>query len=187
MGSVPPAFLAFLAELDSLLTNRTELHCVGGFVVSALYGLERPTADIDILPVLPADRTVLVLAGKGSELHQKHRVYIDQVAIMTPPYEYATRLVDMFPTQFVKLHLRALDPYDLALSKLKRNATHDREDVKHLAMRAPLETAILRERYTREQRYLLGNAERHDRTMDLWVEMIEETHVTGESRPRDAD
>ena len=185
MGSVPDAFLAFLTELDARLTDQTELRCLGGFVVAALYGLERPTADIDILPVLRDDRTVLVLAGKGSALHQKYRVYIDPVTIVTPPYEYDTRLVDMFPNQFVKLSLRALDPYDLALSKLERNAAHDRDDVTHLARRVPLDPAVLRERYQSEQRYLLGNPARHDRTMDLWVEMIAETHVTGGRRPRE--
>ena len=178
MCRVPTAFLDFLNELDALLEERTELHCLGGFVVSALFGLERPTADIDILSILPGDSTVLALAGKGSALHLKHRVYLDMVTIMTPPFEYATRLVDMFPRAFTHLRLRALDPYDLALSKLERNGDQDREDVKRLAIQVPLDTGTLVRRYQSELRYLLANAARHDLTMDLWVSMIAELQAT---------
>ena len=35
--------------------------------------------------------------------------------------------------RFRHLRLRALDPYDLALSKLSRNSPVDREDAAHLA------------------------------------------------------
>ena len=174
MRNVPGAFLAFLNDLDSLLEGRTELHCLGDFVVATLYGLARPTADIDILPVLPRDIGLLELAGKGSELQHKHRVHIDMVTVMTPPHEYESRLVDMFPETFQKLRLRALDPYDLALSKLERNAAQDREDVKHLAVQVPLDTEVLVHRYRSELRYLLSNEQRHDLTMELWVSMIAE-------------
>jgi len=39
----------------------------------------------------------------------------------------------VFPAAFQHLRLCALDPYDLALSKLERNIQRDREDVKYLA------------------------------------------------------
>ena len=48
-GRLHEPWASFLRELDAQLTQRTELHCLGGFVASELYGLERPTADIDIL------------------------------------------------------------------------------------------------------------------------------------------
>jgi hypothetical protein len=35
--------LSFLKELDELATTTVSLHCIGGFVVTMLYGLSRTT------------------------------------------------------------------------------------------------------------------------------------------------
>jgi hypothetical protein len=43
----------------------------------------------------------------------------------------------MFPGAYRNLHLMALDPYDLALSKLERNSQKDRDDVRFLALTVP--------------------------------------------------
>ena len=65
-------------------------------------------------------------------------------------------------------------PYDLALSKLERNIQRDRDDVRHLARSVPLDLEVLKERYEKELRWQLGNPEREDLTLKLWIEMIEE-------------
>jgi hypothetical protein len=39
----------------------------------------------------------------------------------------------MYAGAFPRLRIFALDPYDLALSKLERNIQRDRDDVFHLA------------------------------------------------------
>ena len=80
----------------------------------------------------------------------------------------------MFAGEFKRLRICALDPYDLALSKLERNIQRDRDDVKHLARSIPLDLEILKERYDGELRWQLGNPEREDLTLKLWIEMIEE-------------
>ena len=49
----PSPWGAFFAELDSALTEEVSLHCLGGFVVSVCYQLNRPTADVDIAEVIP--------------------------------------------------------------------------------------------------------------------------------------
>jgi hypothetical protein len=72
------------------------------------------------------------------------------------------------------LRLFALDPYDLALSKLERNIQRDRDDVKHLARTVPLNVKDLKDRYQTELRWQLGNPEREDLTLKLWIEAIEE-------------
>jgi hypothetical protein len=41
----------FLGELNEHLPSPVSLECLGGFVISALYGLLRPTSDIDFLSV----------------------------------------------------------------------------------------------------------------------------------------
>jgi hypothetical protein len=80
----------------------------------------------------------------------------------------------MFPGVFQHLHLMALDPYDLALTKLERNIERDRGDVRHLARTVPFDLNILRKRYAVEQRPYLGNPIREDLTLQLWIEVIEE-------------
>jgi hypothetical protein len=65
--------------------------------------------------------------------------------------------------------------YDLALSKLVRNSPIDREDVAQLARAVPLDPALLRARYERELRPIrIGDQERSDRTLRLWIEAYSE-------------
>jgi len=68
----------------------------------------------------------------------------------------------------------ALDPYDLALSKLERNSQKDRDDVRFLARSIPFDLNILQERYTTELRWQLGVPKREDLTMQLWLDAIRE-------------
>ena len=46
---------------------------------------------------------------------------------------YEDRLKEILPGALRYLRLLALDPYDLALSKLERNIQRDGDDVEHLA------------------------------------------------------
>jgi hypothetical protein len=80
----------------------------------------------------------------------------------------------MFPGVFRHLRLMALDPYDLALTKLERNIERDRSDVLHLSRTVPFQLDVLRDRYLTEQRPYLGVPAREDLTLNLWIEMIEE-------------
>jgi hypothetical protein len=84
-----------------------------------------------------------------------------------------------FPKAFKHLRLFALDPYDLALSKLERNIQRDRDDVKYLARAVPLDLEVLKERYQKELRWQMGNPEREDLTVRLWIEVIEEERGRG--------
>lgn len=66
-----------------------------------------------------------------------------------------------------------MDPTDVALSKLERNAERDRDDVLRLARAGFVDAQALKARYFEEVRpYLLGRESWHDQTLDLWLEMI---------------
>jgi|SRR6185503_7139428 len=136
------------------------------------YGMPRRTGDIDLLAVVPHGMTQLLqeLAGEGSRPHRTHLVHLQQVGVATVPEDYQERLVEMFPGEYTRFRLLALDPYDLALSKLERNLAVDREDVKYLARTVPLRPAVLETRYQQELRPYLSNAARHDLTLRLWLE-----------------
>lgn len=174
---------SFLNSLDSLIEQETSLHCCGGFVLTTLYGMPRPTADIDVLLNVGdvAQSALTRLAGPDSALHKKHSVYLDMVAVATYPDSYDKRLTDMHT--FRRLQLLALDPYDLALSKLTRNADRDRSDVEYLGTEVPLDVTVLRDCYQREMRPYVNVPEREDRTLDLWIEMILERQAQLAGKP----
>ncbi len=174
----PEPWKSFLSELDSLVGQTIEVHCFGGFVATMLYQVPRATADVDILPF--TDRSIaggvdlIEVAGKGSVLHKKYKLYVDVVAVTAYPENYAARLTEMFPGVLKNLHILALDPYDLALMKLERNNRKDRDDVIHMALNLPLDVEVLKDRYATEYRPYLLNEERINGYLEVWIEIIEE-------------
>ncbi|MEE8607764.1 MAG: DUF6036 family nucleotidyltransferase [Nitrospiraceae bacterium] len=169
--ALPSPWREFLEELDKLLPSAVELHCLGGFVLTALYGLPRPTGDIDYISAVPLKEveTVAEIAGPDSRLARKYKVRVHYVTIADVPENYEARLREMFPGQFSKLRLFALDPHDIVLSKVTRNSSVDDDDVRFLAKAGVLDPAVLRERYERE--FLpIGDKKKHDLTLQLWLE-----------------
>ena len=170
---LPSPWREFLSDLDQLLSEPVQLHLLGGFVMTAQYGLQRPTNDLDYVSITPYEKlqTLQDIAGPESSLAKKYRLYVQYVTVASLPEHHDERLVELFPHHFRNLRLFALDPHDLALSKLARNSPIDREDVAHLAKTVPLDPSLLRERYERELRpILIGDPERHDRTLELWID-----------------
>lgn len=162
---------SFLADLDGLLKGPIELRCFGGFVVTQQYGIGRETSDIDVLSIAarsPEDN-IETLAGLGSKLHREYRLYMQYVGIATPPADYATRLVRMFPSApWKRLKLFGMDATDIALSKLERNIERDREDFLRLAQAGYIDRKVLKERYYEELRpYLVNRISWHDKTLGL--------------------
>ncbi len=162
----------FLGELDAVLNEPVQLHCVGGFVLTICYGMPRGTADVDFCEIVPATagERLLELAGEGRPLAVKHGVHLHSAPVAQLPDGYLSRLVEVFPSTFRQLQLFALDPYDLALSKLERNGEQDRDDVRWLARNIPLKAEMLQARYQNELRLYLGRQSWHDQTLRLWLE-----------------
>ena len=170
---LPHPWRAFLVDVDRQLPRPIEIHCLGGFVAALYYDLPRPTNDLDYIEVVPhaAMATLQEIAGVESPLARKHRVNFQHVGVASVPESYAERLIEFFPERFRRLRLLALDPHDLALSKLTRNSPIDRDDVAGLAKAVPLDANLLRARYRRELRpIIIGDPERHDRTLEMWIE-----------------
>ena len=113
-------WLSFLKDLDDQLTEETMLHCIGGFAVVQAYGLERATADIDVIAVLPYSTVnhLLEVAGKESMLRVKHGIYLDVVTVASVPDSYESRLGALYPGCWRHLRLFVLEAHDLALTKL---------------------------------------------------------------------
>jgi hypothetical protein len=170
----PEPWNSFLREIDGFVSEETTFILLGGFVVTVLYGAPRTTSDVDALTVTGLGPRLLRYAGEGSPLHRKHDIYLDPVGVATLPENYEERLTEIYANAYKKLRLFALDAYDIALAKIERNIARDRDDVKHLARVVPFDLDVLRGRYYDELRICLGNPEREDLTLALWIEMIEE-------------
>ena len=172
----PEPWLGFLSNLDENAAEPVDFHCLGGFVITVAYGLARSTSDVDVLAFVPKSEAsrLVELGHKESELYKIHKVYLDSVTIVTPPEDYDLRLTEMFAGAFKRIRLFALDPYDIALTKIERNSAKDREDVKYLARTIPFDLNILRDRYEKELKGYLLVPERENLTMELWIKMIEE-------------
>lgn len=173
-GEFPSPWKEFLAELDHVLTEPLELHCIGGFVLTFHYGLPRTTGDIDYFAAVPANLNLDDIAGQDSPLHKKHRIWLHHVAVANLPENYEVRLKGMARGQFKRLKLLVPDPYDCILSKIERASPKDRDDADYLFRSQKLKARVLRERYTNELRHnLIGNIGWHDETLELWIEIFE--------------
>ena len=175
--SLPPEpWHSFLRDLDEACNLPRVWTASVGLLSRSLYGLDRPTADVDVIELAPreASETLMKIAMQGSALHRKHRIYLDRVGVAAIPENYEERLTEMFPGTFRHLRLMALDPYDISLSKLERNSQKDRDDVRYLSRTVPLDLATLQQRYDTELRWQLGRPDREDLTMKLWIEMLSE-------------
>ena len=166
---------SFLQDLDQELNGPTELHCFGGFVVAECYGVTRSTADIDVLESRGTTLAEIArLAGRGSHLHKRHKVFVDVVTVADVPDGYEERLTRLRTDSLKNLQLRVFERHDLVLAKLTRNSDRDRADVESIAAGPGLDVETLRRRYQDELRYKLGRPEREDLTLKLWIEIIEE-------------
>jgi hypothetical protein len=170
---LPSPWKEFLGELDALLDEPIELHCIGGFAVVMGYGLPRGTNDLDYRTLVPYNRLndLQRLAGPGSALARKHKVYVQHTGVESMPENYDERLTELYAGRFKNIRLFVPDAYDLVLSKLTRNIERDRQDVEFLARTKYLDPVVLRERYEKELRLILiGPPSRHDATLEFWLE-----------------
>ncbi len=79
---IPEPWLSFLRELDSAVNEDIRLDCMGGFIISMVYGFSRPTGDLDVLEIAPrkAGRPMLELGMQGGPLHKKYKTTLTMLA-----------------------------------------------------------------------------------------------------------
>jgi hypothetical protein len=159
---------SFLKEVDSLLSEEVTLHCLGGFVLAVLYNLPRPTADVDYVNIspFPAQEHLLAIAGLGSRLAKKHKLYLQRASIADLPYNYEDRLLEL---ELGLDHLRifTLEIYDLVLSKICSPRPKDFEDAKYLITTQSLLYNTLYARWQSDLQSFIPHPERHETTLRL--------------------
>jgi len=169
--SLPKPWPDFLKEIDAQLSQKVHLHCLGGFVLTVLYGVRRYTGDLDYREVVPraAANELENIAGKDSVLCKKYKLFLQNVGIADLPEDYESRLKEI-KVDLENLKLWALDPYDLLLAKVTRNSPKDQEDAKYLILKLKLEFKTFYDRWQKELGPRVSNRERHDLTIQLWKE-----------------
>jgi hypothetical protein len=168
-------WVPFFKAIDAELKAPAELHCLGGFAIASKFGLPRATADVDFVEVGGAEAIdLLKIAGRGTELAKKHKLYLDFVTIGAYPEDYEQRLEELSIDGLERLRIKVFEKHDIVLAKLGRAADHDREDVKYLASRVGLDVTVLRDRFENEVKFQCTNETKDRNTLDFWIEMIEE-------------
>lgn len=169
---IPEPWRRFLADVDQQLMEPAAVHCLGGFVLTVLWGLPRATNDLDFIEIDPAtaNEPLLRIAGAGSELARKYQVEFQRVTIADHPEGYVSRLIDMTPGSLKKLRLLAFEVHDLVLAKIGRFAPRDRDDIGFLVRQKALDLKVLIQRYEEELRPYLLNETRYKLNLDLCLE-----------------
>ncbi len=165
---LPPPWPQFLNDVDKRISDVVELHCAGGFVLTAVHGISRTTADLDYISAIPRQATEELdrIAGRDSDVARKHRVFLQAVTgVADYPENYESRLTTL-PLGLKKLTLRILEPYDLLLSKLTRNSPKDMEDVRSLAQKRNLKFDPLIERFRTEMSWV-SRRDWHEQTLNV--------------------
>jgi len=171
-ATIEDPWLSFLRDVDRALSRPVVAHCLGGFVLAVLWGLPRPTGDVDFIVVEPPEAAseLLDIAGEESELPSRYKLHFHRVAGAEYPEGYLSRLVSITPNGFKRLRLMALEVHDLVLAKLGRNSPRDRSDVEFLAQKRVLDAGVLKERFETELRPYVLNEARTKATLDLWLD-----------------
>jgi Nucleotidyltransferase of unknown function (DUF6036) len=165
---LPLPWPRFLSGVDRNLSGVVELHCAGGFVLTAVHGIPTTTADLDYIFAIPRQATEELdrIAGRDSDLAKKHSVFLQAVGgVGDYPENYEGRLITL-PLGLKRLTLRILEPYDLLLSKLTRNSPKDMEDVRALVRKLKLEFDVLMERFRTEMSWV-ARREWHEQTLNV--------------------
>ena len=115
--------------------QRVTLHILGSTALMLQADYLRGTSDSDVLETKELDaqtkHQLLALAGRGTELHTKHRIYIDVVANGIP---FLPQVPIWHPRvlpspSLLHVDVMVLDVVDVVVSKLAPFRTHDRDDI----------------------------------------------------------
>jgi Nucleotidyltransferase of unknown function (DUF6036) len=150
--------LKFLSALDAMLVfqapegQRLDLYVIGKAAVILFYGGEQAgamTSDVDVVQISYPPAPLLSIAlerfGKGTSAAKEHDLYLESVPDGIPPLAagFRKRCTQMVGDWKV-LAVWQPEANDLAASKLKRYASKDKDDLRHLCDNGLLQAEKLR-------------------------------------------
>lgn len=129
------------------------LRIIGSTALFLQTDYRRGTKDSDVLETADLDQAttaaLLEVAGQGSLLHKRHRLYIELVGGAFPflAMEPVWRPVPELNEQLRQLRVEVLDVVDVVVAKLARLHGRDREDIAAMEERGLLSHAQLLARF----------------------------------------
>ncbi len=167
-----PPVSAFLKDIDGRWKPTREgkilLRIIGSAALMLQTGYERGTKDGDILETDSVTEDVktrlLELAGVGTELHRRHKLYLDVVARgipFLPHVPLCHRLVDL-NRELTCFDFEVLDIVDVVVSKLKRFNANDAGDIRAMADLGLIDHARLVRRFRSAVDVFSGDARAED-------------------------
>lgn len=155
---------AFLKHIDEQIpgSQKAQLYIGGGAALLLAYDGELATDDVDCIGVKKQLlKKLYERAGKGSDIHRQTGYYLDLVPPGKFPQEWGWRgrAKGIKVPGVMHMEIKVLEIHDLILSKLRRFAGKDQDDIKWLCDRPEFDVAILRSRY-RAARGLYDHDER---------------------------
>ncbi len=127
----------FLSDIDTRWHStgeRIPMHLIGCAALMLQSDYDRGTKDSDVLETSAlSDDTraqLLQLAGKGTALHTRHKLYVDIVAGGLPFLPQGPRWIPLvLDPPLEHFDVAFLDVVDVVVSKLKRFSANDRSDI----------------------------------------------------------
>jgi hypothetical protein len=166
------AIREFFVEIDGQwprdATQRARLSLIGCGALMLQASYERGTKDSDVFETTDlTDQTkqrLIALAGPGSELHHRRKMYVDIVANGIPflPHPPVWHPVPALNRALEHLEVLALDVVDVVVSKLKRFNSNDVSDIDAMIDRGLVPHDRLLERFLSAKDAFLGDAREQD-------------------------
>jgi len=134
----------FFADIDRRWTKREDkipLHVIGSVALLLRSDYRRGTKDSDVVQTRELTDGIkarlLDLAGKGTPIHQRHRMYIEVVSSGFPflPHVPLYHSVEALNASLRHFEIRVLDVVDVVVSKLKPFRSGDIEDIRAMVDR----------------------------------------------------
>lgn len=147
----------FIKDLDQAWppsgSARIRLRIIGSTALMLQAGYERGTKDSDVLETEDLDAETCTrlkaIAGPGSGLHTRHRLYIDIVSSALPFLAQSPRWLDAtdLNIDLKHLHVEVLDVVDVVVSKLKRFLPSDVRDIEAMVEKGLVDHRLLIARF----------------------------------------
>jgi hypothetical protein len=140
MAIIEDFFRDIDARWKSPAEDRIELRVIGCAALMLQGDYDRGTKDSDVLETslltTATQEQLLHLAGKNTELHDRHKLYIDIVAAGVPFLPQAPRWRPLeLAGPLRHFDIVVLDVVDVVVSKLKRFSANDQSDIAAMIQR----------------------------------------------------
>ncbi len=147
--------VAFLRDLDQLLSEPVEVILAGAAALVVKYGAPRTTGDVDVIIEDQTKlRKLLRYAGRGSSLHRRHGIHLEPLPdFALRPHDWHAHVKKVAVAGLKNIRLKSLDLHDLICTKLGRLTSKDLEDIRFLAKTFRVHWRTLLGRYRNARQY----------------------------------